>query len=249
MKKKLLILAVIIARGGSKGIPKKNIKKLGGRTLISYTIDAALNARTLDKVIVSTDDRRIAKIAQDLGAEVPFMRPKYLAQDDTPAVPVVQHAVKIIEKLDSRRVNIVVLLQPTSPLRIANDIDKGVSKMLNTEADSVVGVCKLEYLCHPYLVKRLKGDRIYPYLKSKRTYDRRQAAPNLYRLNGALYVVKRDTLMKKGTFFGKDLRALIMDPIRSIDIDTKLDFKLAEFILKNLKSFNFNTLELRRQYI
>jgi N-acylneuraminate cytidylyltransferase/CMP-N,N'-diacetyllegionaminic acid synthase len=235
MKKKLMILAVIIARGGSKGVLKKNIKKLAGKPLISYTIDAALNARTLDKVIVSTDDREIAKIAQDLCAEVPFMRPKYLAQDATPVVPVVQHAVKIIEKLDGRRVDIVVLLQPTSPLRIVSDIDKGVRKLVKTKADSVVGVCKLEYLCHPYLIKRLKGDRIYPYLKSKRVYDRRQEVPNLYRLNGALYVVQRDTLMKKGTFFGKDLRALIMDHARSIDIDTKFDFKVAEFILENLR--------------
>jgi len=235
MKKKLFILAVIPARGGSKEVPKKNIKKLAGRPLISYTIDVALNARTLDKVIVSTDDRRIAKIAKASGVSVPFMRPRYLAQNTATMESVAQHAVEMIEKLAGCKVDIIVLLQPTSPLRIATDIDRGVRKILASKADSVVGVCKLEYLCQPYLIKSLKGDRIYPYLISKRIYHRRQEMPNLYRLNGALYVVRRDTLMKKGTFFGKDVRALIMDYTRSIDIDTKLDFKLAEFILKNIK--------------
>lgn len=235
MRKKLVILAVIPARGGSKGIPKKNIKKLAGKPLISYTIDAALNARTLDKVIVSTDDRRIAKIAKDLGAEVPFMRPRYLTKDATPMVPVVQHAVKKIEKLDGRRVDVVVLLQPTSPLRVASDIDTGVRKILKTKADSVVGVCQIEYLSHPRLIKRIKGNRIYPYLKSRKGSARRQALPVVYKLNAALYVVRRDTLMKKGTFYGKHVEAYIMDRERSIDIDTELDFLIAEALLKQFR--------------
>lgn len=235
MKKKLFILAVIPARGGSKEIPKKNIRKLAGRPLISYTIDAALSASTLDKVIVSTDDRRIAKLAKASGVNVPFMRPRYLAQDTAAMEPVAQHAVEMIEKLDGCKVDIIVLLQPTSPLRIAADIDSAVRKILASKADSVVGVCKLEYLCQPCLVKSLKGDKIYPYLRSKMAYYSRQEMPNLYRLNGALYVVRRETLMEKGTFFGKDTRALIMDYGRSIDIDTKLDFKLAEFIIEDIR--------------
>lgn len=231
-----MILGIIPARAGSKRVPQKNIKLLLGKPLIFYTIRSALKSHMLDKVIISTDDLKIAEIAKKYGVDVPFIRPKYLAQDKTLMEPVIQHAVKRIEKLEGCRVEIVVLLQPTCPLRTTKDIDRGIRKILKTKADSVISVCKLEYLSYPNLVKKIKDDRIYPYIKSKREITRHQALPYLYRLNGALYVVRRDTLMNKGTFFGTDTRAIVMEPAKSVDIDTMLDFKMAEYILKNMKT-------------
>ncbi|MFC1514690.1 cytidylyltransferase domain-containing protein [Candidatus Omnitrophota bacterium] len=232
MSRKEIILGVIPARGGSKGVRNKNIRKLGRRPLICHTISQAQRSRMLDKIIVSTDETKIASLARKCGAEVPFIRPRFLARGDTPMLPVVQHAVKSVELTEGRRVGIVVLLQPTSPLRTAADIDAGIRKILASKADSVVSVCKLEYLCNPLLVKKVKGDRLSPYLRSKKVFTRRQDMTDLYRLNGALYIVRRDVIMNGQTFFGKDTRALVMDRVRSVDIDTALDFMIAEAIIR-----------------
>lgn len=231
---KQIVLGIVPARKGSKGIPNKNIRILADKPLIVWTIDAALKAKTLDKTIVSTDDKKIAEISRKYGAEVPFIRPKVLARDSTPTLLALQHAVRYLEKKEDYSPDIIVTLQPTSPLRDETDIDKAVHRLMDTGADSVVSVCEVEY--SPYWMKKLKKDKVYPFVKTKKEYERRQDLPKVYRVNGAVYVTRRNVLMKDGKVLGKDTRALIMPLEKSIDIDTMLDFKLAELLIKEGKT-------------
>ncbi len=224
------ILAVIPARGGSRGVPRKNTYSLCGKPLIAYTIESGLQAQSLDRLIVSTDDEEITEVAQHYGAEVPFLRPKELACHDTPTVPVLQHAVHWLEANEGRCIDALVTLQPTSPLRRAEDIDAAVQKLLDTGADSVVSVCLAKH--SPYWMKRLEGDRMFPFLPHAPEYTRRQELPPVYRLNGAVYVTRRDVLMEQGRMLGEDTRAIVMDQESSLDTDTILDLKLAELILR-----------------
>lgn len=224
------VLGIIPARGGSKVVPNKNIRILAGKPLIAWTIEAGLKAKTLDRIIVSTDDKKIAKISREYGAEVPFIRPKILASDSTPTLLALQHAVRYLEKKEDYSPDIIVTLQPTSPLRDETDIDKAVRRLMETGADSVVSLCETEY--SPYWMKKLKKDKVYPFVKTKKEYNRRQDLPKVYRVNGAVYVTRRDVLMKDGKVLGKDARALIMPKEKSVDIDTMLDFKLAELLIK-----------------
>lgn len=230
--KKLKIVAIIPARGGSKSIPYKNIKKLAGKPLIAYTIEEAIKSKTLDRVIVSTDDDRIAKVSRKYGAEVPFKRPAKLAKDTSHTPPVIKHAIKYLENKEKYKVDLVVTLQPTSPFRKAKDIDDAIEKIIKTNADSVVSICEADY--PPYWMKKIKGDKVYSFVKSKIDYHllERQQLPKTYKLNGAVYVTKRDLIMKKNKIIDGDVRAIIMDPIRSIDVDSITDFLLAEVIMK-----------------
>jgi len=224
-------LALIPARGGSKGIPKKNTRPLMGKPLITHTIEAALQSRHRLRVVVSTDDEETAKIAQAAGAEIPFLRPAELAQDDTPAFPVVLHALQWLKQHEGYQPEVVVLLQPTSPLRRAEHIDEGIKLLLETNADSLVSVCEVEH--SPYWMRVLDDDgRVKPFVESTREFSRRQDLPPVYRLNGALYVTKRRVIMEEERLLGDDVRALIMSPEDSIDIDDKVDFLLAELLLK-----------------
>lgn len=225
------VIAVIPARGGSKGVPRKNIRPLAGKPLIAYTIETALQSKSLDRVIVSTDDEEIAKIAQGYGAEVPFMRPKELAGDTVPDLPVFKHALNNLEESERYHADLMVNLRPTAPLRILEDIDTAVQKLINTNADSVRSVCKVEH--HPYWMLKVIGDRAYPLIEvEENKYPRRQDLPPIYRLNGAVDVSRRDNIIEKNTLYGEDIRVIIMDQARSIDIDTELDFAIAEMILK-----------------
>jgi len=227
-KKKLHVVAIIPARGGSKGIPRKNLRNLAGKPLIVYTIEAAKKAKFVDGIIVSTDDEQIEEVSRLYGAEVPFLRPAELAMDDTPMLPVVQHVVQFLEEI-GERIQAVVLLQPTSPLRTENEIDEAIMKLMKTNADSVVSVCETK--AHQKLFT-LDEDRLTCYSRTE-TVAYRQQLPKTYALNGAIYVVKRDVLMKENTLYGKDVRAVIMSEERSVDIDTPFDFFIAENVLRN----------------
>lgn len=224
-------LAIVPARRGSKGVKDKNIRLLLGKPLIAYTINEARKCKAIGKIIVSTDSRKIRDIAIEFGAEVPFLRPNFLAADITPMYPVIRHAVECIESRDEK-FDIVLILQPTSPLRIAADINKAIATLIKTGADSVVGVCLSEH--SPYWMRVLKHGRVYPLIKA-REYMRRQDLPEVYRINGAIYVTRRNVLLEQGKILGKDTRALVMPIERSIDIDTDIDFKYAELFLKNAK--------------
>jgi CMP-N,N'-diacetyllegionaminic acid synthase len=229
------ILMVIPARGGSKGILKKNIASLAGKPLIYYTIDAALKTKYLKRVVVSTDDPEIAIIAKNAGAEVPFFRPSILSQDETSTVSVVQHAVVNMEESLGNRFDFVVLLQPTSPLRDERYIDLAVEKILETGADSVITVCTVKH--HPFWNFVAHNDRLNSLLPNCDKSSRRQELPQTYAPNGAVYVVKRDVLFNENTLFGKDLRGIIMPPEESIDIDDYYDWFLAEMTTKYWKEW------------
>jgi CMP-N,N'-diacetyllegionaminic acid synthase len=236
--KKGIILGIIPARSGSKRLKNKNIKLLLGRPLIAYTIQAGLKSKLLDKLIVSTDSLKIADIARKYKAEIPFIRPKILAKDNTPMTAVLKHAVRQVEKKSGQKVALIVLLQPSSPLRKKEDIDYAINKIIKTKADSLVSVCRLENTANPYLIKKVKAGRLYPYLKCGQQM-KQQARDTLYRLNGALYLVKRDILMRKNTLYGSDTRTMIMDKNASVDIDTECDFFTAAALLrKNKKCLN-----------
>lgn len=228
MKKK--ILAAITARGGSKRIPKKNIKKILGKPLIAYTIIEAKKSKYIDRLIVSTDSQEIAEISKKYGAEVPFIRPKSLAMDNSKSVDVLIHAVKYLEEKDNFIPYIVVLLEPTSPLRTVEDIDNGITKHLETDSDSVISVVKGDNR-HPLKAKVIKNDRIYDYLFEEKEIVRSQDLLPVYFRNGAYYSVKRDVLINKRTLYGNITRPYIMPVERSFDINEEIDFKIVELLL------------------
>lgn len=221
-----MICAVIPARGGSKGVPRKNVRPFAGRPLIAHTIDAARRARDLDRVIVSTDDEEIARVARDHGAEVPFMRPAELSGDDVPTLPVLLHAVQWLEGASGHVVDAVVTLQPTSPLRRAEHIDDAIARWRETRADTVVTVCRAER--NPYWMGTLSDDRFVPLMKDLEAYRSRQSLPVVYRLNGAVYVTSRRVLVDEGKIVGADTRAIVMSGDESLDIDTLADFAIGE---------------------
>jgi CMP-N-acetylneuraminic acid synthetase len=230
MMKETKTLAVITARGGSKGIPQKNVKVLLGKPLIAYSIQAALQSRTLTKIIVSTDDETIAHVSEQYGAEVPFLRPKHLASDNATSLSVLQHAVRYLEEKECFLADIIVCLQPTSPLRSAEDIDQAVTLCSSSGADSVVSLCQVEY--HPYWMKKVVAGSVYPFMEiDDEKYHRRQDLPPVYQLNGAIYVTRRKVLLEEERLLGKHTLPYIMPQERSIDIDTPIDFKIAELIL------------------
>jgi len=227
-----MTVGIIPARGGSKGIPRKNIKSLLGKPLIAYTIKTALRCSLIDRVIVSTDDEEIANVARKYGAEVPFMRPRHLALDTTPTLPVLQHAVSYIEENEGVVLDTVVLLEPTSPLRDVGYIDACIQKLQAEDADSVVTVCEVEH--NPYFVMlRIENGRYVPLIEPSEPVMRRQDAPKVYRLNGAVYAVKRDVLMERNEIFKtENTKVVIVPQEKSFSIDQPLDFEIVEFLLK-----------------
>ena len=230
------ILAVITARGGSKGLPQKNLRPLAGRPLIAHTIGAARDAGLLDRTIVSTDDREIADMARQFEADVPFLRPAELARDESPSLPVLVQALEWLQQHQDYQPDYVMLLQPTSPFRTAQDIDNCITLALRKAADGVVSLSKAKH--HPYWMKRVESDgRISDLLPPDKIpesgFGRRQDLPSAYAVNGAIYLVKREVLIESRTFYTERTYAYIMPPERSLDIDTLWDFRLAELVLKD----------------
>ena len=229
MINKKQVMAIIPARGGSKGLPGKNIKHLCGKPLISFTIKAALECDSIDETIVSTDYKEIAEIAEKYGARVPFMRPCELSEDDTSTIDVIFHAIDWLEKYKSYRPEYILLLQPTSPLRRTKDINVAIKILKNKKAGAVVSVCKTDH--HPWWSNTLPADgRMKDFLKKDILNRRRQDLPVYYRLNGAIYLARTDYIRKYNGFFGPDTFAYKMPREHSIDIDSILDFKLAELL-------------------
>jgi CMP-N,N'-diacetyllegionaminic acid synthase len=218
------VLGLIPARGGSKSVPRKNVRDLAGKPVIVWTIEAALACQTLDRVVVSTDDEEIARIARAHGAEVPFLRPAELALDDTPDLPVYRHALAEL----GVEPDAVAWLRPTAPLRTADDITAALGLLAETGADAARSVCIAEH--HPSWMVTLDGDRLEP-LGDVARYFRRQELPPVYRLNGAVDVVRCAAVPAEGPLFAGDVRGYVMPAERSVDLDTELDFALAEALL------------------
>jgi N-acylneuraminate cytidylyltransferase/CMP-N,N'-diacetyllegionaminic acid synthase len=221
---------VIPARGGSKGLPGKNLKTLGALSLIGHAVASARESRRLHRFIVSTDSPAMADEARRHGAEAPFLRPADLASDEAGMVPVLQHAVRWLEASAGVRPDFVVTLQPTSPFRVGDDIDRTIDKVVSTGADSAQTVTEASY--HPFFMKTLDGDRTVALFHEGHTYVRRQDAPAVYQPSGAVYVTRYATLMDKGRVLGDDNRAIVMGFEASANIDTEWDFMLAELILR-----------------
>jgi len=234
------IMCVIPARGGSKGIPRKNLKPLLGKPLITYVIEAALKSKYLKKVIVSTEDEEIAGVARAHKAEVPFIRPKELALDHIPLIYVYKHALRAMDEM-GYRADIYVAVQPTVPLISSGDIDSAIEKMLKTDCDSVLTMRKIEEE-HPFRMYTMQDDEVLPFNEYTTDDNRqRQDRPPAYKFNGACVVRKRyllDEWSGKDLAWGKDRRGIIMPPERSVDIDAPLDFTLCETILSKKSKDN-----------
>lgn len=224
------MLAIIPARGGSKGIAGKNLVSVAGRPLLAYTADAARLSRRLSRTIVTTDDETIARAARDLELEVPFLRPEALAGDDVPMLPVIQHALRAMRSRECDA-DIVVLLQPTSPLRRAEHIDRAIDILDATGADSVVSVVDVPHQFNPVSVLSLDGDRLRPFLDAAST-TRRQDKPRVLARNGPAVLAVRAAVIDGGSLYGHDSRPLVMAPEDSIDVDTLFDLHLVELLLR-----------------
>ena len=226
------VLGIITARGGSKGIPGKNLKLLAGRPLLDYSIDAA-NDTPLDRLILSTEDQKIAAEARALGCEVPFMRPAELARDETPHLPVIQHAVQWLQDHEGYRADIVLTLQPTSPLRSAADIAAALRMLELSDADSVVSVNEVTAHAHPMRMLKLDDQGFATLFASgepvRNRINRRQDLPKAWVMNGAIYACRTEVLFAAApSLYGDRVVAYPMPPERSISIDDLEDWAEAE---------------------
>lgn len=226
------ILGITLARGGSKGVPRKNIRLLNGLPLIGYTIKEALKSKYLDDYIVSTDDQEIQQVAQSLGASCPFLRPQNLAEDHSSSVDALKHAVSFMEEKNHITYDFVVELMCTNPLKTVDDIDQIIKKIIDTDADSVIAVHELEDH-HPIRIKKIIDDRIVDFCLPEKPESRRQdLKPSAYIRSGSIYALKRDHLMIDGRRYGSfESRPYILPPERAINVDTEVDFITAEHMI------------------
>lgn len=227
----LEILAIIPARGDSKGIPQKNIKKLAGKPLISYTIETAQKSKYISRIVVSTDNPTIAEVSKKYGVEVPSLRPVKLSQDDTPMVKVILHVLNTLKEKEKYIPDIVVLLQPTSPLRRTKTIDDGIKYFLMNNKKPMISITKVKQ--NPYWMKILGNGYLYPLLRNKNPFYRRQDFPDIYIPNGCLYICSTQDLKNGDPFNNDEIVGFIMGRQESVDIDEQEDLILAEYYIRD----------------
>jgi len=222
------MIAIIPARGGSKGLPGKNIKSFCGMPLIAYTVEEAKKSKYIDQIIISTDDQEIAQIAQEYGAECPFMRPKELASDTASVIDTYIYTIDRLNSEFGKDIKEFMVLQPTSPLRVASDIDSAIELFKKKDADSVVGYTLEEHpiIWHKYVNDDGRFENIF-----EENIQNRQEIRSSYYPNGAIFIFKYD-LIKSKRFYTDKSYAYIMPKNRSVDIDTLDDFEYAEFLMK-----------------
>ncbi|MCL4793567.1 MAG: acylneuraminate cytidylyltransferase family protein [Bryobacteraceae bacterium] len=225
------VLGVIPARGGSKGVPRKNLRMLCGKPLLAWTAEVALASPCLDKVILSTDDEEIAELGRQLGLEVPFLRPAELATDEALAIDVIRHAVGFCER-EGSKFDAVFTLQPTNPMRTAIDITGAVALLERTGADSVISFVDAGDK-HPARMKQIDGEMrvIDPLFAEAVEGMPRQLLPKYYLREGSIYLTRRDVVVQQRSFKGSDCRAWLIPAERAVNLDTELDFALAELLL------------------
>jgi CMP-N,N'-diacetyllegionaminic acid synthase len=233
------ILGVVCARGGSKGLKNKNIRDLNGMPLISYTISILKKWGKANRVVCSTDSREIARIANEYGAETPFLRPSELSTDVAPKIPVIQHALQYCEENEGIQYDIVIDLQPTSPFRKVHDLDNALYEFHRTGADVLYSV--YESKVNPYYTMIELDDNGIARVSKSLDVEmfRRQDAPKVYTINGSIYIFKRNHLVTAKGLHCDNERIYIMDEISAVDIDSELDFQFAEFLLKR-KFFEYD---------
>lgn len=229
-----MILGLIPARGGSKGVPKKNIRMVAGKPLIAYAIECGLKCPSIDRVVVSTDNEEIATIAKQYGAEIPFMRPVEIAADTTPMLPVLQHAVQEIEQESNEKVEFIVLIDSTAPLRIPDDIEQALTICKQEDCDAVISVNEAHR--NPYF-NMVKEENGYARLvcEPDRPVGRRQDAPVVYDVNTVVWIWKRHALMEEQARIPKRTKLYLVPRERSIDIDTEFDFQILEYYFTRAK--------------
>lgn len=230
MYKDKKIVCVIPARAGSKGLPGKNIKKLLGKPLIAYSIEQARKSKYIDRVIVSTDSKKIARVARRLGAQVPFLRPKYLANDKSSTINVLLHAIDWLEK-ERFAFDILVLLHVTSPLRSVDDIDRSIALLFKKNTNNVFSVTPAHRNPYFNMVEFDKSGKVNLIKRGK--YTNRQSAPNVFDINSSIYVWWKDVLKNSKSLFPGLTRIYLMPKERSVDIDDQIDFKIVQMLLKN----------------
>ena len=231
------ILTIIQARGGSKSIPGKNIKPINGKPLIAWTIEAAKNAKTVTRVIVSTDDLEIAETAKKYGAEVPFMRPAEFATDTAKSVGLLKHAIEWLLQHENYKTDIVVQLKPTNPLRTSAHIDEAVNKYLaHPDADSLITVTKSP--AHPLKTYKLECEMVSPFVPAElfglteASKMPRQALPEAFVQNSCVNVINPKTILEHGSSLGKKVVGIVMSREDSVNIDDAIDFEIAEMLMK-----------------
>jgi len=240
-RNKVEMLAIIPARGGSKTIPRKNIKLILGKPLITYTIEESKKSKHINRIILSTDNEEIARIGKKLGAEVPFLRPSELAEDHITDLPVFQHCLNWLKENDNYKPDIVVHLRPTAPLRKVYHINRGVELLLNSpEADSVRSVTAVGQ--HPLKMWKIENNSLVPFISEetsgiKESYNMpRQELPEAYIQNGSVDVIWAKTILEKNSMSGDIIVPFVMEEWESINIDNEIDFLLAELIMKKRRS-------------
>ena len=233
------ILGMINARGGSKGVPRKNIKPLGGKPLIAWSIEVAEQVPEITRCIVSTEDQEIADIARRHGADIPFMRPDHLASDTAVQLDTIIYNFEKMEELEGREIDAVALLQPTQPFRTAEDVSGCISALLEYKADSAITIAPNKH--HPYglWTKRKDNKGLELFMKDSASVQgfNRQQVDTLYMRTGAVYVISRDTLLNKKSLYGDYVEGYVVDAPRSwINIDDLHDWEMAEAWLKHINA-------------
>jgi CMP-N,N'-diacetyllegionaminic acid synthase len=226
------VLGLVPARGGSKGLPGKNVRPLAGRPLVGYAADAARGSGVIDRLVLSTDSEEIAAAGRAAGLEVPFMRPAELAGDETPMLAVIEHALTTLGG-SGWEAELVVLLQPTSPLRTARHVRDAVTMLRDTNADSVVTVVEVPRHLSPDYVMRIEDGVLKPFLPEGARVTRRQDARPAYAREGTVYACWRRTIATFGNIYGRDCRPLLIDSAESLSIDSAADWDAAERLVRS----------------
>ncbi|MQF70410.1 acylneuraminate cytidylyltransferase family protein [SAR202 cluster bacterium AD-812-D07_MRT_10900m] len=239
------VLAIVPARSGSKGLPRKNLRPLAGHPLIAYSVAAGLQATLVDRVICSTDSEEIADVARQYGAEVPFMRPAELAQDDSPDIDAFQHVLYELQARENYRPDIIVQLRPTSPIRQPGQVDTGVETLLNNPGtDSIRAVTPSP--ATPYKMWRIKSDILTPLLTLDGVPEPfnmpRQALPEVWWQTGTLEII-RTSVIESGSMTGSEIRPFVIDPEHAVDIDLIESFARAERIIASIECVKPTTIE------
>lgn len=230
MYKEKKFLAIVPARGGSKGIPRKNITLVEGKPLIQYTIDEALKSKYIDRVMVSTDDEEIANVAKGCGAEVPFLRSPELASDQAKTIDALIHAVSELKKIEGNTYDYLVLLQPTQPFRKHWHIDEAIVKIVDQNESSLVSISEVRE--HPILMRTIdSAEHVRPLLNANSTV-RRQDFPSFYKVNGCIYINKLDETFSSDTSLNDNKLAYLMEQKYDLDIDEPLDLEIMKMILQ-----------------
>lgn len=224
------VLGIVPARGGSKRVPRKNVRPLGGKPLVVWAIEAALAAKQLARVVLSSDDDEVLALGAHHAEVVCLRRPDEISTDTAPAIDYVRHAQRELALRGEAPFDAIAIVQPSSPFTEPTDVDAGVTLLEQSGADSAVSVMQLDHAIHPLKLKRLEGDKLLPFLEEERGRMSDHQLPKLFVRNGSVYVSAAKTIAR-GEIIGEDSRGFVMPRERSIDINDELDFSFAEFLL------------------